>query len=126
MKKIASKFGILELAAFTSGFSLMAFELIGARMLAPTIGSSTYVWTSVIGIIIAALSVGYFLGGKLADSRNRQADIALLCLAVAASIGCMMLLFDSTMDWIVRLQTDLRFKGVIASLLLFAPTSLLI
>lgn len=126
MKKAIGQFGTLELIAFVGGFTLMAFELIGARMLAPTIGSSTYVWTSVIGIIIAALSVGYFLGGKLADSRNRVADIALLCLGVAVGMGSMMLLFDATMDGIVRLEADLRLKGVIASCLLFAPTSLLI
>ncbi|HMH70378.1 MAG TPA: fused MFS/spermidine synthase, partial [Candidatus Saccharimonadales bacterium] len=126
MKKITGRFGALESVAFASGFSLMAFELIGARMLAPAIGSSTYVWTSVIGVIIAALSAGYFLGGKLADLRGRPGDIALLCLTITIGMGAMLLLFDSTMAWIVQTQSDLRFKGVIASLLLFAPTSLLI
>ena len=58
------KLGIL--AAF-AGFVLMVFELVAARILAPTIGSSTYVWTSVIGVIILALSAGYWWGGKIAD-----------------------------------------------------------
>jgi predicted membrane-bound spermidine synthase len=126
MKVPAGKFGKLELIAFVSGFSLMAFELIGARMLAPTIGSSTYVWTSVIGVIIAALSVGYFVGGKVADIRGRAGDVALLCLAGAFAIGSMLLLFDGIMEWVVQLSPDLRLRGVFASLLLFAPASLVL
>jgi predicted O-methyltransferase YrrM len=126
MKSPAGKFGKLELIAFTSGFSLMAFELIGARMLAPTIGSSTYVWTSVIGVIIAALSIGYFVGGKVADVRGRAGDVALLCLASAFAIGSMLLLFDGIMEWVVQLSPDLRLRGVVASLLLFAPASLVL
>jgi len=120
------KFGKLELIAFTSGFSLMAFELIGARLLAPTIGSSTYVWTSVIGVIIAALSIGYFVGGKVADIRARTGDVTLLCLASAFAMGSMLLLFDGIMNWVMHVSPDLRLRGVLASLLLFAPTSLLL
>ncbi len=126
MKVPLGKFGKLELIAFTSGFSLMAFELVGARLLAPTIGSSTYVWTSVIGVIIAALSIGYFVGGKVADIRARTGDVALLCLASAFTIGSMLLLFDGIMNWVMLLSPDLRLRGVFASLLLFAPTSLLL
>jgi len=43
------RLGKLEVISFATGFSLMAFELVAARVLAPSIGSSTYVWTSVIG-----------------------------------------------------------------------------
>lgn len=126
MKTPVGKFGKLELVAFISGFSLMAFELVGARMLAPTIGSSTYVWTSVIGVIIAALSIGYFAGGKIADIRGRASDVALLCIACAFAIGSMLLLFDGIMEWIVQFNPDLRIRGVIASLILFAPASLVL
>ncbi len=123
---ILKKFGRLEVVAFISGFCLMAFELVGARMLSPTIGSSTYVWTSVIGVIIAALSVGYFIGGKLADARGHLGDIAFLCLATALSIGAMLFFFDTVMTGVVGVEGDARLKGVLASLTLFAPTSLLL
>ena len=46
---------IIEVA-FASGFVLMAYELAASRILAPTIGTSIYVWTSVIGVMIAALA----------------------------------------------------------------------
>ena len=114
---------ILEITAFVSGFALMAFELAAARILAPSIGSSTYVWTSVIGVIIAALSLGYYVGGRLADARHRAIDVAWLSLASAIVITSVLLLYANTLDWIIEVFDDARIQGVVASLLLFAPAS---
>ncbi len=58
---------ILEMIVFLCGASLMILELAGSRVLAPYIGTSTIVWTSLIGIILAFLSLGYWWGGKIAD-----------------------------------------------------------
>ncbi len=48
---------------------MMIYEITGSRLLSPFLGASTYVWTSLIGVILAALSLGYYLGGKWADRR---------------------------------------------------------
>ena len=117
---------VLPIIAFVSGFSLMAYELAAARVLAPSIGSSTYVWTSVIGVIIAALSIGYWVGGKIADARNRLSDIIWLCLAAAITVTFTLLMYLSSIESSVRAIDDPRIQGVMASLLLFAPTSFLI
>ncbi len=53
--------------AFISSFCVMVIELIAARMLAPYIGVSLYTWTSIIGVILAGIALGNYLGGKLAD-----------------------------------------------------------
>lgn len=53
----------------------MALEISAARLFAPHYGTSTLVWSSVIGVVLLALSVGYFLGGRLAEQR---ADLQLL------------------------------------------------
>jgi len=116
----------LQVIAFLTGFALMAFELVAARILAPSIGSSTYVWTSVIGIIIAALSVGYWYGGKLADTRNRPLDVVVLCIIAAVGVGLMMMTYPSLLEWVVVLIEDNRVQGVVASLTLFAPTSFIL
>lgn len=52
---------------FVSGGVLLSLEIIGSRLLAPYFGNSVYVWGSLIGVFLAALSVGYAAGGRLAD-----------------------------------------------------------
>ena len=62
--KLSLKSYILETTVFVCGALVMIYEIIGSRLLAPYIGTSTYVWTSLIGVILAALSLGYWLGGN--------------------------------------------------------------
>lgn len=116
----------LEIIAFTTGFALMAFELAAARVLAPSIGSSTYVWTSVIGVIIAALSVGYWVGGQLADKRRASGDVVLLLILSSLAILLTLLAYPFILDWVVTQFTDPRLQAVKAAALLFAPASFLI
>lgn len=116
----------LHIIAFFTGAALMVFELVAARILAPTIGSSTYVWTSVIGTIIAALSLGYFVGGKLADRRNRTFDVVLLCLLAAMMVGLAAVTYPGILETIPLTIADSRLQGVVASLILFVPTSFLL
>jgi spermidine synthase len=59
---------MLALVVFLNGMAVMVLEMAGARLLAPELGTSIVVWTSLIGIILASLSLGYWLGGRLADS----------------------------------------------------------
>ncbi len=51
---------------FTSGGVLLALEIVASRVVAPYFGNSIYVWGSLIGVFLAALSLGYFLGGRIA------------------------------------------------------------
>lgn len=123
MNKQRVQVGPLEIIAFISGFVLMVFELAGARVLAPGIGSSTYVWTSVIGVIIAALSLGYWIGGRVADRRGYMIDVARLSLVAGLLIALCMLQYEGLITWVAEAFDDPRWQGVVASLLLFAPTS---
>ena len=74
------KFILLHIIAFLSGFSLMGYEILGSRILAPYFGSSVYVWGAIISIFMLGLSIGYPIGGSLADKRSRAGDIALVLL----------------------------------------------
>jgi MFS family permease len=56
-----------SLIVFISNACIMIIELVAGRILAPHVGVSLYTWTSIIGVILAGISVGNFLGGKLAD-----------------------------------------------------------
>lgn len=62
---------MLTLVVFLNGMAIMILEMAGARLLAPELGTSIVVWTSLIGVILASLSLGYWLGGRLADRHLR-------------------------------------------------------
>jgi MFS family permease len=61
---------------FLGGFVIMVLEMIGVLYLAKDFGGSFYVWTSQIGVILMALSLGYAIGGSLADRFQRTAFLA--------------------------------------------------
>ncbi len=114
---------ILEITVFVCGALVMIFEITGSRILAPHIGTSTYTWTSLIGVILASLSIGYWLGGKLAD---RKPNIAILAFAIFVSGGLVsvtILFKDSVLIVLGASFLSLEIKAVIAAVLLFGPAS---
>ncbi len=56
---------LLNFVVFISGAVLMSLEIVGSRVLAPYFGSSIFVWGSLISVVMAALSIGYYWGGWL-------------------------------------------------------------
>lgn len=58
---------MLYLVVFLSGAVLMSLEMVGSRILAPTFGSSIYIWGALIVVVMAALTLGYYFGGRYAD-----------------------------------------------------------
>lgn len=50
----------LRIGIFVAGFCVMVLELLGTRILSPYLGSSLSVWTSLIGVVMAFLSLGYY------------------------------------------------------------------
>ena len=63
---------MIYLIAFVTGAIVMSFEMLGSRYLNPYFGSGIYTWASLISTVLGALTVGYFIGGWLAD-RNPSA-----------------------------------------------------
>jgi len=57
----------IYIAVFICGASVLALEILGTRLIGPVFGVSLYLWSALIGVTLAALSVGYALGGRLAD-----------------------------------------------------------
>jgi MFS family permease len=77
-----------SLIVFVSSACIMILELVAGRIIAPYVGVSLYTWTGIIGVVLAGISLGNFLGGFLAD---RRASLRLLgtifLLAGASSLG---------------------------------------
>ena len=120
------KFSRYELVAFTTGFVLMSYELIASRMLGPSIGSSMYVWTAVIGIMIFALAIGYTVGGFVADKRVNKNDVAVLLVLSAVLILINIFTYNFVLDNITNIFLDTRTQAVIATIFLFIPVSFLL
>ena len=68
--------------SFLTGAALMGLEMVGSRVLAPAFGSSIFVWGSLIGVVLTALSLGYYSGGYLSD---RQPRVSPLTAVIALS-----------------------------------------
>jgi predicted membrane-bound spermidine synthase len=78
---------VIYIIAFVTGAIVMSFEMLGSRYLNPYFGSGIYTWAALISTVLLALTLGYFIGGWLAD---RTASAAVLALTV--TIGSVYLL----------------------------------
>ncbi len=109
----------LYLLVFIAGAAVLAVEILGTRILGPFYGVSLFLWSALITVTLAALSVGYALGGRWAD---RGPQLARLCYLLA-SAG-VWLLFTPLIRRPVLVVTEplgLRVAVLVATLILFAP-----
>ena len=112
--------------AFTSGFIIMAIELLGGRILAPYFGSSIYVWGSIITIFMLSLSIGYLSGGRLSINNPHLGRYGVFFLAAAITLLPTIIWSNNIMDWVFIRLEDPRYGSLVAStLLFFIPTAIL-
>lgn len=101
----------------------MVYEIIGSRIVSPFIGTSTYVWTSLIGVILASLSLGYWLGGRMADKKPDVKILAFVIFLAGGLVSLTVLIKDVILAAVASAPTGLELKSLLAALLLFAPAS---
>src|SRR5215217_4516623 len=77
----------LELLVFAVGSSTLGAEIAAARLIAPFFGDSTIVWANTIAIVLVALSVGYWFGGRLADRHPHLGGLCVLVVGAAVLLG---------------------------------------
>lgn len=79
---------------FLSSAILLVLEIVAGRLIAPYVGVSIYSWTSIIGVILAGLSLGNWLGGRWADREGGERAVGLVL--ILAAIFCIVSLFMLT------------------------------
>ncbi len=97
----------------------MALEIAGSRLLYPHFGGDIFTWASLIGVFLAALTIGYFIGGKLVDRFPSARLLALFLLAAGAFV---MLLPKYSWGWCDALAArdlDARVGPLLAAVILF-------
>lgn len=117
---------VLEIVVFVCGAVVMIFELVGSRVVAPYIGTSIYVWTSLIGVILASLSIGYYVGGYVADKRPTVRPMGIIIIFAAVAIAFSAVIKDLSSVIILIFPVGLEIKSILISLILFAPASFLL
>ena len=110
---------LLYITVFISGGVLMGLEIVGSRVLAPYFGNSIFVWGSLISVVLAALSLGYYWGGRLSTRNPSFPGLLLLLLIPGTFISLLPFVYPPVNGWIVRLDFGNRLNPLVASMLLF-------
>lgn len=108
--------------AFLTGAVVMAFEMLGSRYLNPYFGSGIHTWAALISSVLAALSIGYFIGGWLADKFPRPALLGCCIIIAAVYMMLVPVIAENSFGWIFKAVTDFRLGAIVAAMaILFAP-----
>jgi len=121
---------LLILMVFVAGAASLAIEFGASRLLAADFGDSLFVWASLIGLILLYLTIGYYVGGLVADRHPRPALLYALTLIAALLIALVPLIARPVLNWslftFAPLSLGIFYGSLVAVLLLFAlPTILL-
>lgn len=106
-----------------SGFFVMAVELLGGRLLAPTFGSSIYVWGAIITIFMLALSLGYLAGGRYSMNAPSVRRLGAILTIAALTVVPLLLFAEPMLDALSQAVPDPRFGSLLSAVtLFFVPT----
>lgn len=106
-----------------SGFFVMAVELLGGRLLAPTFGSSIYVWGAIITVFMLALSLGYLVGGRYSMQAPSVRRLGAILAVAALTVVPLLLFAEQMLDALSIAVPDPRFGSLLSAFtLFFVPT----
>lgn len=116
MPKQNTKAYIYLFIAFAEGATVMACELLGAKMTAPFFGTTLYSWAAVLAITLGGLASGYYLGGWL--TMKRKADWLLQVILISSGIFMILmpLIAEAIMKAVIQMSL---MSGLMVSLSIF-------
>ena len=120
----------LFVITFLSGMTSLAVEFAASRLLGNVFGTSNIVWASIIGLILIYLTVGYWLGGKLADRSPTIETLLLVLLWAGFTVGLVPIIsrpvLSVSANAFDQLEIPVLFGSFTAVLILFSiPVTLL-
>ncbi|MCX7857169.1 MAG: fused MFS/spermidine synthase [Deltaproteobacteria bacterium] len=109
---------------FIASFCTLVIEIVAGRILAPFVGVSIYTWTSIIGIILAGISIGAYIGGKIADRYPSRRTLAILLLLSGLTALTIVPLTNLVATYKFPLSLMMRIF-VVTSIIFFLPSCIL-
>ena len=119
----------IEIVVFVVGSASLGTEIAVARLIAPFYGASNLVWANTIAVVLVALSVGYWVGGRLADRWQTMGSLAALITVAAVLLGAVPFAAEPFLRLSGRAFSSLSigiFAGSLASLLVLVALPLLL
>jgi spermidine synthase len=114
----------LYVLVFVVGTASLGAEIAVARLMAPFFGASTIIWANTIGVVLVALSIGYWFGGRMAD---RRPDIRALCLVILIAAVLLAVVpfiarpfFDASVDALDEIEAGAFIGSLLGVLALIA------
>jgi spermidine synthase len=107
----------LPLLVFVVGTGSLGAEIAAVRLLAPYFGDSTIVWANTIGIVLVALSIGYWLGGRFADRHPHKRGLCMLALTAALLLAAVPFAADPFLELAVGALDSISAGAFLGSLI---------
>lgn len=115
---------LLEITTFIAGATGMIIELVASRILSPYLGNSNLIWTCIIGMMLAFMSLGYFIGGKLSDKHPKRNLLSLFLLNSATFISLIPMIEIYVIEPISKINFSLPLLAIICSTITFGIPSM--
>ena len=107
----------LPFLVFVVGTGSLGAEIAAVRLLAPYFGASTIVWANTIGVVLVALSIGYWVGGRMADRNPTMRGLCLLALIAAGLLALVPFVADPMLEIAVDALDEISAGAFLGSLL---------
>jgi predicted membrane-bound spermidine synthase len=108
---------VLLLLVFFGGAVVMTVEMSASRLLAPYFGTSLFIWANLIGLVMIYLTLGYWLGGKLADRYPRRSVLYGITAVAGFMVGVIPILSKPILSWSLAGFSDYSIGVFYGSLL---------
>ncbi len=117
--KYPASFWYLITISIIEGGAVMAVELLGAKLIAPSYGASLYVWATTLAVTMGGLTTGYLLGGVISEKYPHKLILHYIILASAIFVSIMP--FTSSIIMSATLEMNIKLGIVISSLCFVFP-----
>ena len=117
---------MLETIVFICGACVMILELVAGRLLAPYLGTSLFIWTSLIGVILGCMSIGYYWGGAISERSPNFRTFGWIIFYAGLSVSVVAFVSEPVLVVISLMIPSIRLASVLATLILMGIPAILL